>query len=462
MTSSHVFHRSLTYEPLLAVRAEGNYIYLKDGRKILDGSGGAAVTSIGHGDKRVIASILDQLQTVDYVHSGTFSNKAAEELANELIEESGMARVVFVSGGSEAIESAIKLTRQYHLENKQPERVNFIARKQSYHGNTLGALGLCRHTARRAPFLPYFSSCFHYVSPCFAYHYKLDNESDEGYVKRLADELEAKFQELGPNTVAAFFAETIVGATSGCTPAVPGYFKAMRDICDRHGALLVLDEIMCGVGRTGKMHAWQWEGLSSPPDIQVLGKGLGGGYAPLAAVLMSNRVVNAFLAGSGAFNNGYTYQSHAVGCRAALEVIKIMKEDGLIEQCHQRGLFLEKILNEKLSDHAHVGDIRGRGLFWSVEFIKNKATKEMYPSTFLFIDSIIKECIERGGKCFLCSIRLYYTYMFHVVVIYPGSKGTADGVNGDHVLIAPPYTITEDELVFLVDSLKSSIEIVLN
>ncbi|CAF1292881.1 unnamed protein product [Adineta steineri] len=280
-TSSHVFHRSLVNEPLLAVRAEGNYIYLKDGRKLLDGSGGAAVTNIGHGDKRVIAGILDQLQTVDYVHSGTFSNKTAEELAIELTKDSGMARAIFVSGGSEAIESAIKLARQYHLENKQSERINFIARQQSYHGNTLGALGLCRHTARRAPFLPYFSSHFHHVSPCFAYHYKLDNESDEDYVNRLADELEAKFQELGPHTVAAFFAETIVGATSGCTPAVPGYFKAMRNVCDRHGALFVLDEIMCGIGRTGKMHAWQWEDLSSPPDIQVLGKGLGKNYVKL-------------------------------------------------------------------------------------------------------------------------------------------------------------------------------------
>ncbi|UJR18229.1 hypothetical protein I4U23_005128 [Adineta vaga] len=443
-TSSHVFHRSLTNKPLFVTRTEGNYIYLEDGRKLLDGSGGAAVTNIGHADKRVIAGIADQLQTVDYVHSGIFANKAAEELANELTKESGMARSVFVSGGSEAIESAIKLARQYHLENKQPERINFIARQQSYHGNTLGALGLCSHTARRAPFLPYFPIHFHHVSPCFAYHYKLENESDEDYVKRLAGELEAKFQELGPQTVAAFFAETIVGATSGCTPAVPGYFKAMREVCDRHGALFVLDEIMCGVGRTGKMHAWQWEDLSSSPDIQVLGKGLGGGYAPLASVLISHKIIDVFLAGSGSFNNGFTYQSHAIGCRAALEVLKVMKEDRLVEQCYQRGLFLEKILKEQLADHLHIGDIRGRGLFWSIEFVKNKTTKEMYPPTCLFIDSIVKECIERG------------------VLVYPGSKGTADGIIGDHILIAPPYTITEEELIFLVETLKMSIDVVLN
>ncbi|CAF4033552.1 unnamed protein product [Rotaria sordida] len=409
-TSSHVFHRSLTYEPLQAVRAEGHYIYLNDGRKLLDGSSGAAVSCIGHGNKRVIAAILDQLQTVDYVHSGIFGNKAAEELANELTKTTNMARVIFVSGGSEAVETAIKLARQYHLENKQPERVNFIARQQSYHGNTLGALGLCSHKPRRIPYLPYFPSHFHHVSPCFAYHYKLADESDEAYVKRLADELEAKFQELGPHTVAAFFAETIVGATSGCTPAVPGYFKAMREVCDRHGVLFVLDEIMCGIGRTGKMHAWQWEDLSSPPDIQIVGKGLGGGYAALAAVLMSDKVVNAFLAGSGAFINGFTYQSHAVGCRAALEVLKVIKEDGLIEQCYQRGLFLEKLLKEQLSDHAHVGDIR---------------------------------------------------HLFFVpVIVYAGTKGTVDGIHGDHILMAPPYTITEEELIFLVDTLKISIDVV--
>lgn len=270
----------------------------------------------------------------------------------------------------------MKLARQYHLENKQSERIHFIAREQSYFGNTLGALGLSSNKPRRAHFLPMFSSNIHHVSPCFPYRYKLVDESNEAYVKRLADELEAKFQELGPQTVIAFVAETskfnclihinrssirlylVVGATSGCTPAVPGYFNAMREVCDRHGALFILDEIMCGMGRSGKMHAWEWENLSSPPDIQVNGKGLGGGYAPLAAVLISDKVVNAFMAGTGFFNNVFSYQSHAVGCRATLEILKVIKEDRLIEQCYQRGIFLEKLLKEKLNDHLHVGDIR--------------------------------------------------------------------------------------------------------
>ncbi|CAF3600520.1 unnamed protein product [Rotaria sp. Silwood1] len=343
--SSNVFHRRLDVEPLYAIRAEGNYIYTKDGRKILDGGVGSGVTTIGYGHKRVTEGIVDQLQTVNYVQCTTFTSKAAEELADELVKESGMKRALLVNSGSEAVESAIKLVRQYHLENKQPQRVNFIARRQNYHGNSLGALGLSSHKLRRDPFLPLFSPHFHHVSPCFAYHYKLVDESDETYVKRLVDELEAKFQELSPETVAAFFAETIVGATSGCTLAMPGYFKAMREVCDRHGALFVLDEIMCGIGRTGKLHAWQWENLSSPPDIQVNGKGLAGGYAPIGAVLVSAKVIDMLSAGS--------------------------------------------------------------------------------------------------------------------VALYPCSKGTFDGISGDHIIIAPPYTITEQELVFLVDSLKASIDIVL-
>ncbi|CAF4840045.1 unnamed protein product, partial [Rotaria sp. Silwood1] len=280
--SSNVFHRRLDVEPLYAIRAEGNYIYTKDGRKILDGGVGSGVTTIGYGHKRVTEGIVDQLQTVNYVQCTTFTSKAAEELADELVKESGMKRALLVNSGSEAVESAIKL---------------------NYHGNSLGALGLSSHKLRRDPFLPLFSPHFHHVSPCFAYRYKLVDESDEAYVKRLVDELEAKFQELSPETVAAFFAETIVGATSGCTLAMPGYFKAMREVCDRHGALFVLDEIMCGIGRTGKLHAWQWENLSSPPDIQVNGKGLAGGYAPIGAVLVSAKVIDMLSAGSGEFIN---------------------------------------------------------------------------------------------------------------------------------------------------------------
>ncbi|KAL8280029.1 hypothetical protein RQP46_007610 [Phenoliferia psychrophenolica] len=439
---SAVLHRTVDHQPLFIASAKGSYLTTETGEKILDGCGGAAVVSIGHADPRIITALTKQMQQVSYLHSGAFANRPAEELADMLKASSGCERVLFNSGGSEAAESAIKLARQYHVENRQPERVNFIARLQSYHGNTLGALGLCRHEKRRAPYLPLFSPTFHSVSPCYAYRYKTAGESDEAYVVRLSDELEAKFQELGPGTVAAFFAETIVGATSGCTPAVPGYFAAMKAVCERHGALFVLDEIMCGAGRTGKMHAWQWEGVV--PDIQMLGKGLSGGYATLSAVLVYSKVVEVLRRGSGAFNNGYTYQSNALACRAAIEVLKVVKSDNLLEQCHQRGLKLESLLRDRLTSHPNVGDIRGRGLFWGVELVADKATKATFPTSFPITDLISNECLKKG------------------LVVYPGMKGTVDGTNGDHMLIAPPYIITESELEFLVDTLANALDFVLS
>ncbi|ORY26780.1 adenosylmethionine-8-amino-7-oxononanoate aminotransferase [Naematelia encephala] len=436
---SKVLHRTVDHQPLFVAHAKGSYLYTEDGRQILDGCGGAAVVSVGHSQERITKALAEQLNTVSYLHSGAFANRPAEELAEMLTKSSGMERALFNCGGTEAMESAIKLVRQYHVERGHPERVNYIGRVQSYHGNSLGALSLCRHTIRRRPYLPLFNqNVFHEVSPCYAYRYKLEGESDEDYVARLKEELEAKFQELGPGTVAAFFAETIVGATSGCTPAVPGYFKAMKEVCEKHGALLVLDEIMCGMGRTGKMHAWQWEGVQ--PDVQVCGKALGGGYAPISAVLVSSKVVSAFREGSGAFNNGYTYQSHVIGCRAGVEVLKMMEELKLVEQCHERGVLLERLLHEKFDSHPNVGNIRGRGLFWAIELVKDKGTKEMFPKTHPITDIIAGDCLANG------------------LVVYPGMKGTVDGLQGDHMLIAPPYIVTEEELRFLVDTLAVGVE----
>ncbi|KAM0747742.1 adenosylmethionine-8-amino-7-oxononanoate aminotransferase [Meredithblackwellia eburnea MCA 4105] len=435
-TSSSVLHRTVDHQPLFITSAKGSYLVTKEGKRILDGCGGAAVVSIGHGDERVLNGMFDQMKKVSYVHSGAFANDPAEELADMLKESSGCERVLFNSGGSEAIESSIKLVRQFHIENGQPERVHFISRLQGYHGNTLGALALCRHAARRRPYLPLFGHFSHAVGPCYAYRYKLKGESDEEYVKRLEEELEAKFQELGPGTVAAFYAEIVVGATSACTPAVPGYFKAMKAVCERHGALFVADDIMGGMGRTGKMHAWEWEGIK--PDIQTLGKGLTGGYASLSAVLVSKKVVDALRKGSGAFNNGYTYQSNALACRAAIEVLKIMKSDNLVENCFQRGQTLERLLRTKFAKHPNVGDIRGRGLFWGIELVMNRDTKATFPPRFPLAEIIVRRSVENG------------------VSLYPG-KGTVDGVNGDHIIVAPPYIITEEELTFLVDTLHEAI-----
>ncbi|WVQ85411.1 hypothetical protein IAT38_007576 [Cryptococcus sp. DSM 104549] len=435
-SSSSVLHRTLAHEPIFVDHAQGNYLYTESGQKILDACGGAAVISIGHGREDVTNALYDQLQRVSYVHSGAWATRPAEELAQILVEGSGMARAVFYSSGSEAMEAAIKLARQYHVENKQPQRINFIAREQSYHGNTLGGLGVGRHHHRREPYLSLFSPTFHAVSPCYPYRYKSSGETDEKYVQRLAGELEAKILELGADTVAAFIAETVVGATSGCTPAVPGYFQAMRDVCDKYGVLIVLDEIMCGMGRTGKLHAWEHWGVQ--PDIQACGKALSGGYAPVSAVLANQKVIDVMEKGSGAFNNGHTYQSSSLGCRAGVEVQKVMQKEGLVERCRVQGEKLESKLREAFETHQHVGDIRGQGLFWSIELVQDKGSVDPFPASLPLSNKIVDECVANG------------------VVLYPG-KGTADGVVGDHVLIAPPYTVTDEELDLIVEVLKCAV-----
>ncbi|KAI5476803.1 aminotransferase [Pseudohyphozyma bogoriensis] len=389
-------------------KLERFHLFTPTGDKILDACGGAAVVSIGHGQQRVLAGMKAQMD-------------------------------------KEACESAIKLARQYHIERGHPERTNFISRYQSYHGNTLGALSLCRHKKRREPYLPLFSpTAFHAVSPCYAYRGKKEGESDVQYGERLANELEDKIVELGPETVAAFFAEPVVGATTGCVPSVPGYFAAIRRVCDKHGVLFVLDEIMSGIGRTGKMHAWEWEGLEGGPDIQYCGKGLSGGYAAVSAVLLSQKVVDGLNSGpsGGAINNGFTYQSSAIACRAAVETLKVMKEDNLVEQCHDRGVFLLDALQKRLGDNPYVGDIRGRGLFWGLELVRDRDTKATFDAALPLAELISQECVRNG------------------LSIYPG-KGTANGVNGDHVIIAPPYTISEAELTFAVDTLGKAVDVVM-
>src|SRR5580700_6226550 len=326
---SRVLHRSLRETPPKAIGGEGVWLIAEDGRRVLDASGGAAVSCLGHQHPRVLGAMAKQASKLAYAHTGFFSSEPAEALADRLVgdEPGGLGYAYFVSGGSEAIEASIKLARQYFIERGQPRRQHFIARRQSYHGNTLGALAAGGNAWRREPYAPLLSSAFSHVTPAFAYHEKRDSESESDFVARLAAELEAEFQRLGPDTVAAFIAEPVVGATAGCVPAPEGYFRAVREICDRHGALLILDEVMCGMGRTGTTHAWEQEGVT--PDIQTIGKGLGGGYQPIAGILVAERVVSALSAGSGSFVHGHTYQAHPIACLAALEVQRIIGEQEL-------------------------------------------------------------------------------------------------------------------------------------
>jgi len=436
---SHMLHRTISSQPEIVVSGDGLTLTLADGRQIIDASGGAAVACVGHGNRRVADAIAAQVQKLAYAHTGLFTTEPAEALANLLLhdEPGGLSHAFFVSSGSEAVESALKLARQYFVEKGEPRRTRFIARHQSYHGNTLGALALGGHLARRAPYEPILGTAFSHVSPCFAYHYQASGESDQQYVERLARELDDEFRRLGPDTVIAFCAEPVVGATSGCVAAVPGYFKAVREVCDRYGALLILDEIMCGTGRTGTMHAWEQEGVT--PDIETLGKGLGGGYQAIAGMLISRRVVDALASGSGAFMHGHTYQAHPVACAAALEIQRIIQEEDLLSNVRAMGRLLDEQLRERFGAHPHIGDIRGRGLFMALELVEDRDRKQPFDPRLALHERVKYRALECG------------------LGVYP-SGGTIDGKVGDHVLIAPPYIVGPDDIEMIVDRLALAID----
>ena len=420
------------------MKGEGIYIIDASGKRYLDASGGAAVSCLGHSDPDVIRAIKDQAETLAFAHTAFFTSPPAEELAAHLIARApeGIGWVYFMSGGSEAIEAALKMARQYFLETGEAERTRFIARRQSYHGNTLGALAAGGNAWRREPFEPMLMDVGH-IAPCYAYRDRSGEETEEAYGLRVADELEAEIQRLGPRTVAAFIAETVVGATAGVVVPVKGYFKRIREICDRHGVLLILDEVMCGMGRTGTTFACEQEGIA--PDIVCVAKGLGAGYQPIAAALVSERIFAAFSDGSGFFQHGHTYMGHPTACAAALAVQRKIQSLDLLANVRKQGDDLDRRLRERLGNHAHVGDIRGRGLFRGIELVADRATKEPFDPALKLHARIKKHAMDKGLIC------------------YPGG-GTADGTKGDHVLLAPPFIIEEPEIEELVDLLGASID----
>jgi adenosylmethionine-8-amino-7-oxononanoate aminotransferase len=442
MARSRVLHRSLRETPPKAVGGEGIWLFREDGRKVLDASGGAAVSCLGHQHPRVLAAMNKQASKLAYAHTAFFSSDAAEELADNLVghEPGGLGYVYFVSGGSEAVEAAIKIARQYFIEAGQPQRTRFIARRQSYHGNTLGALSAGGNAWRREPYAPLLSPSFSHVTPAFAYHEKRDNESEAAFVARLAADLDEEFRRLGPENVAAFIAEPVVGATAGAVTAPEGYFRAVRDICNKHGALLILDEVMCGMGRTGTLHAWEQEGVA--PDIQAIAKGLGGGYQPIGAMLATNRIVDTIRDGSGSFQHGHTYLAHPLACAAALEVQRIIADEKLLDRVKDLGKHLERRLTERFGNHRHIGDIRGRGLFQAIELVEDRATKKSFDPGLKLHAKIKTTAFEGGLGC------------------YP-SGGAADGKNGDVVLLAPPYICTPADIDEIVDRLGVAVDSVL-
>jgi adenosylmethionine-8-amino-7-oxononanoate aminotransferase len=435
---TRVFHRQLSSPLPVAVAAQGTTITDAQGKRYIDGCGGAAVSCLGHNHPDVLAAMKAQLDRLAYAHTAFFTNEASEALADELVEHApeGISHVYFVSGGSEAMESALKMARQYFVEIGQPQRRLFIARKQSFHGNTLGALAVGGNEWRRRQFAPLLIDT-HHVSPCYDYRGRAPEETPEAYGERLGDELEAKITALGPESVIAFIAETVVGATAGALTPVPGYFKRIREICDRHGILLILDEVMCGMGRTGTLHACEQEGIS--PDIMTIAKGLGGGFVAIGAALVAQKLMNAFLDGSKLFQHGHTYIGHPIACAAALEVQRVIRRDDLLANVKKLGAVLADRLHERFGNHHHVGDIRGRGLFQAIELVADRTSKEPFDPAMKLHARIKAEAMERG------------------LMVYP-MGGTIDGARGDHVLIAPPFIADEALIGTIVERLGEAVD----
>ncbi len=437
----HIFPRHTKVSPPVVARGDGVYLYDESGKQYFDGSGGAAVSCLGHGDRKVTDAIKAQLDRVAFAHTSFFTSRPAEELADRLasLAPAGIERVYLVSGGSEAMEAALKLARQFYLEIGQPQRRHVIARRQSYHGNTLGVLAAGGNMWRRRQFAPLLIETSH-VSPCYEYRGRREGESAEEYGRRLAGELEAEIQRLGPDSVMAFVAEPVVGATMGAVPPVPGYFRRIREICDRYGILLILDEVMCGMGRTGTLFAVEQEGIS--PDITAVAKGLGAGYQPVGAMLCSGRIYEAIENGSGFFQHGHTYVGHPVAAAAALAVLERLVDDGIAARVAPMGRRLREALHAAFGEHPHVGDIRGRGLFLGLELVADRATKEPFDPALRVAARLKAAAFDEGLIC------------------YPMS-GTIDGQRGDHVLLAPPFIIEEGHVDEITGKLALALERVL-
>ncbi|WP_175654991.1 aspartate aminotransferase family protein [Burkholderia ambifaria] len=433
-----VFHRAPRATLPVAVAGDGIEIIDSTGKRYIDACGGAAVSCLGHSNQRVIDAIKRQVQQLPYAHTSFFTTDVAEELADRLVEAApaGLEHVYFVSGGSEAIEAALKLARQYFVEKGEPQRRHFIARRQSYHGNTLGALAIGGNAWRREPFLPLLIEA-HHVSPCYAYRDQHAGETDEAYAQRLADELEQKIVELGAENVAAFVAETVVGATAGAVPPVRTYLKKIRAVCDKYGVLLILDEIMSGMGRTGYLFACDEDEVA--PDLLTIAKGLGAGYQPIGATLVSDRIYRTIVDGSGFFQHGHTYLGHATACAAALEVQRVIAEEKLLDNVKARGEQLRASLRAHYGAHPHVGDVRGRGLFVGVELVRNRDSKATFDPALKLHAAVKREAMQRG------------------LMVYP-MGGTIDGVNGDHILIAPPFVCTAQQIDTIVERLSGAID----
>ncbi|OUR77869.1 aspartate aminotransferase family protein [Alphaproteobacteria bacterium 46_93_T64] len=436
-----VFHRAPNATYPVATHGEGAYIFDTSGKKYLDACGGAAVSCLGHSNQSVNDAIKTQLEKISFAHTGFFTNPAVEELAEFLVARApgDLDSVYFVSGGSEAVEAGLKLARQYFLERGETKRTRFISRRQSYHGNTLGALSAGGNEWRKEPYAPLLMPVA-LISPCYAYREQRAEESEFEFGQRVANELEAAILEAGPETVCAFICEPVVGATLGAVSPVPGYFKRIREICDKYGVLLILDEVMCGMGRTGSLFAIEQEDIS--PDILVTAKGLGAGYQPIGAMMASKEIFETIRQGTGFFQHGHTYMGHPLACAASLAVQKYIVENDLIENVVSKGVELINALESEFGQHPHVGDIRGRGLFQGLELVQDRETKQPFDPSLKLHAQVKSAAMEAGLMC------------------YP-MGGTVDGRTGDHILLAPPFIVTSDQIDEIVSKLTLALKSVL-
>jgi adenosylmethionine-8-amino-7-oxononanoate aminotransferase len=435
---THILHRAANAVMPVAVGGKGIELFDSTGKTYIDASGGAAVSCLGHGHPDVLDALHEQLDALAYAHTGFFTTDVAEQLADRLIEDApdGLDHVYLVSGGSEGVEAALKMARQYFVEKGETQRRHIIGRRQSYHGNTLGALAAGGNEWRRSQFRPLLIET-HHIDPCYAYRLQDAGESDADYAARAAQALEDKILELGADQVIAFVAETVVGATAGAVPPVADYFKRIRAICDRYGVLLILDEVMCGMGRTGTLHACEQDGIA--PDLLVIAKGLGGGYQPIGAVLLSAKIFDAFSKGSGFFQHGHTYMGHPMAAAAGLAVQQVIRRDGLLANVVAMGNHLQRRLEERFANHHHVGDIRGRGLFRGVELVADRGSKQPFASELKVNAAVKREAMARG------------------LMVYP-MGGTIDGLRGDHVLLAPPFIVNREQVDAIVERLGDAVD----
>ena len=442
MQKSNIFPRHTSYDLPISSYGDGCYIIDNNGKKYLDGSCGAAVSCLGHSDQTINDAIIKQTEKLAFSHTSFFTSEPAEELARVLSKNSptGLDKVYFVSSGSEAIEASLKLAKQYFIEIGKPKKHRVISRKQSYHGNTLGALAVGGNVWRRSFFEDLLIETS-LISPCYKYRHQDNSESEIEYGLRIADELEEEIIHLGPDNVMAFIAETVVGATAGALTPVEGYFKRIREICTKYNVLLILDEVMCGMGRTGTLFACDEEKII--PDIITIAKGLGAGYQPIAAMMCQNFIYEAISQGSGFFQHGHTYLGHPIACAASLAVVNKLLKENFPEQVRKKGEYLQKHLEITLSQNQYIGDIRGRGLFRGIELVQNRETKEPFPRNLNIAGKIKKKALDLGLIC------------------YP-MQGTVDGTVGDHILIAPPFIINENEMNEISQKLKITIESICN